>query len=151
MRVLVLGEGPDLPRLQALARELGLQDRVVFAGLRKQVGNDLQVMDAFCLPSDALESFGNAAVEAMGTGVPTVVFADSPGLTEHIVSGRSGFIVRDQAELRERLVQLVDNPDLARSIGEGGRDAVRKRYSMTGAASNYTRLYSSLADGTDRV
>jgi glycosyltransferase involved in cell wall biosynthesis len=144
VRVLVLGDGPDLPRLRAVTRELDFESQVIFAGLRAHVGNYLQVMDAFCLPSDALESFGNAAVEAMGMGAPTIVFADSPGLAEHIDSGRTGFVVVDEAELRTRLLQLADDRELARSIGEAGRSAVRERYSMAGGAANYRRLYQSL-------
>lgn len=147
VRVLILGEGPDTTRLRAIARDLDFESRVVFAGLRAHVGNDLQVMDAFCLPSDALESFGNAAVEAMGMGTPTVVFSDSPGLAEHIQSGRTGFVVDNETQLRDRLLELVDDRELARSIGEAGRTAVRERYTMDGAAGNYRRLYESLIGG----
>jgi glycosyltransferase involved in cell wall biosynthesis len=144
LRVLVLGDGPDMPRLQAIARDLGVQPRVVFAGMRGHVGNDLQVMDAFCLPSGQDESFGNAAVEAMAVGIPTIVFSDSPGLTEHMLPGRTGFVVRDQLELRDQLMTLVENRELGRSIGAAGRAAVRERYSMGGAVSEYKRLYRSL-------
>ena len=63
----------------------------------------LQVMDVFCLPSTALESFGNAAVEAMAAGLPTVVFADGGGLVEHIDDGQTGFVVADQKELEDTL------------------------------------------------
>jgi glycosyltransferase involved in cell wall biosynthesis len=148
VRVLVLGDGPDMPRLRRVVRDLDSEERVVFAGLRSHVGNDLQVMDAFCLPSDALESFGNAAVEAMGMGAPTIVFSDSPGLTEHIQSGRTGFIVDDEAQLRDTLLELMADRDYARTIGEAGRLAVRERYRMDGATGNYRRLYRSLAVGT---
>ena len=144
LRVLVLGDGPDLPRLQAIARDLGVQSRVVFAGMRAHVGNELQVMDAFCLPSDALESFGNAAVEAMAVGIPTIVFSDSPGLSEHMLPGRTGFVVGDQTELRDRLMTLIENREVGRSIGAAGRAAVRERYSVDGAVREYKRLYRSL-------
>jgi glycosyltransferase involved in cell wall biosynthesis len=144
LRVLVLGDGPDMPRLQAIARDLDVQSRVVFAGMRTHVGDDLQVMDAFCLPSNGLESFGNAAVEAMAVGIPTIVFSDSPGLTEHILPGRTGFVVRDQMELRDQLATLVENRELGRSIGAAGRAAVRERYRMSGAVREYKRLYRSL-------
>ena len=60
-------------------------------------------MDVFALPSGPEESFGNAAVEAMGVGLPTVVFADGGGLVEHVIDGETGFVVRDQAEFVQRL------------------------------------------------
>ena len=53
------------------------------ATIPEAIADYVQVMDAFCLPSTGLESFGNAAVEAMALGVPTVVFADGGGLVEH--------------------------------------------------------------------
>jgi glycosyltransferase involved in cell wall biosynthesis len=144
VRVVVVGDGPDMPRLRAVVRELDFESQVIFAGLQAHIGNYLQVMNAFCLPSDALESFGNAAVEAMGMALPTIVFSDSPGLSEHINSERTGFVVDDETELRDRLLELADDRGLARALGESGRAAVRERYSMSGAATNYRRVYQSL-------
>jgi glycosyltransferase involved in cell wall biosynthesis len=144
VRVLILGDGPDMPRLREVTKALDFESQVIFAGMHPQVGNYLQVMDAFCLPSDWQESFGNAAVEALGMGLPTVVFSDSPGLAEHIDSGRTGFVVGDEAELRDRLSELADDRELARSLGEAGRAEVRARYGMEGGAANYRRLYQTL-------
>src|SRR4051812_3724258 len=144
VRVLLLGDGPDLPRLRRITKELDFESQVIFTGVRSDVGNYLQAMDAFCLPSDALESFGNAAVEAMGSGVPTIVFSDSPGLVEHVQTGRTGFVVADEQELRDRLLELADDRELAFAIGTAGRAAVRERYNMAGGADNYRRLYESL-------
>jgi glycosyltransferase involved in cell wall biosynthesis len=144
LRVLVLGDGPDRPRLEAITRDLGFEASVVFAGMRQHVGNYLQVMDAFCLPSNAEESFGNAAVEAMGMGVPTIVFSDSPGLAEHIGAAGTGLVVDDEQQLQDQLTALIEDPLHARALGEAGRAAVRERYGMRGAERRYRELYRSV-------
>ena len=143
MRLLVIGDGPERSRLEELARELGLEDDVLFTGLRDNVPDYLQVMDAFCLPSSGKESFGNAAIEAMDAGVPTVVFADSPGLLEHVEDGQTGFVVETQSDLVEVLQRLRSDPQLRAGVGQRARASVRERYTPAGAARAYEQLYAS--------
>ena len=99
-------------------------------------------MRSACRPTSD-ESFGNAAVEAMGVGVPTVVFSDSPGLVEHIEPGETGLVVGDSRAGRA-LDALMDDPALRRRIGAEGSEAVRKRYTPGAAAARYRRLYARL-------
>ncbi len=141
VRLLVVGDGPDLPRLKARAARAGLDGRAIFAGEQKHAADYLQLMDAFCLPSTGMESFGNAAVEAMATGVPSIVFGDGGGLLEHIVPGETGFVVGDDAELVRVVHRLIDEPDLRRRVGAAGREAVRTRYTLAQAARSYRDLY----------
>ena len=143
LRLIVVGDGPERSRLEELARDLGLVGDVLCTGLRDNVPDYLQVMDAFCLPSSGKESFGNAAIEAMATGVPTVVFADSPGLLEHIEDQRTGFVVGTQNELVEVLQRLRADSKLRSDVGHRGRVAVRERYTPARAARAYEQLYAS--------
>jgi glycosyltransferase involved in cell wall biosynthesis len=99
-------------------------------------------MDVFSLPSTQLESFGNAAVEAMAVGLPTVVFSDGGGLVEHIDTGETGFIVRNQRELEATLTRLVSDADLRHRIGGRGRDVVKQRYGQEHATREYRALYT---------
>lgn len=138
-RLVVLGDGPDLPRLEREANRLQVRGQVIFTGVKSHVGDYLQVMDAFCLPS--VESFGNAAVEAMAVGVPTIVFADGGGMLEHIEPRVTGFVVASPQELEATLRRLDDEPLLARAIGSRARAAVRERYAMERAAPVYRQLY----------
>jgi glycosyltransferase involved in cell wall biosynthesis len=143
-RLVIVGDGVDRARLESVADELGVEPRVLFTGLVLQVPDYLQVMDAFCLPSTGLESFGNSAVEAMLLGVPTIVFADSRGLVEHIEDGKTGFVVADQHELRQRLELLKSDPSLRHEVGALGRETVRERYTPARAAAAYRDLYASV-------
>ena len=79
-RYVLLGDGEERERLIALAAELGLSDRVTFAGHRSDIRPYLLDADMFLLPS-LWEGFGLAAVEAMNAGLP-VIASDVPGLSE---------------------------------------------------------------------
>ncbi len=143
VRLLIVGDGIDRSRLERRVRELGVESQVVFAGRQENVADYLQIMDVFCLPSMGLESFGNAAIEAMAKEVPTIVFADGGGLVEHIEHAKTGFIVQDQLELIDTLKRLQANKELARAIGQRGGSLVRERYSLSSSALAYRSLYSN--------
>lgn len=151
LRLVVVGDGEELPRLQELADRLGVRSRTIFTGLQREVANIVQCMDAFCLPSDGNESFGNSAVEAMALGVPTIIFSDGGGTTEHIETGRTGFIVEDDADLHRTLSRLLDDPDLRCAVGAAGRATVRERYTPAAAARRYEQLYAVAARAGHRA
>ena len=141
VQLIVIGDGPARPGLEQLAAELGVGHRVRFVGRREHVGDYLQVLDVFALPSGPEESFGNSAVEAMGVGIPAVVAADGGGLIEHVEDGCTGFVVRDQAELERRLAHLARNPGLRAALGTAARASVRARYSTAAMVERYDELY----------
>jgi glycosyltransferase involved in cell wall biosynthesis len=143
VRLLVVGDGPERPRLERLAAELGIAADVVFAGLRDHIADYLQVMDVFSLPSSERESFGNAAVEAMAVGVPPVVFADSPGLAEHVEDGRTGLIAATQDEFTAALRRLLEDAAARREMGARARAAIRERYTLARSAAAYDELYAA--------
>jgi glycosyltransferase involved in cell wall biosynthesis len=141
LRVLVLGEGPEQERLRARAEQRQIARNVIFVGSTPNVADYLQVMDAFCLPSMGLESFGNAAVEAMGVGLPTIIFSDGGGMAEHIEDGRTGFVVPDNATLARTVARLMESLALRRRIGASAMEAVRARYTLARAVASYRALY----------
>jgi glycosyltransferase involved in cell wall biosynthesis len=87
-RLVLVGDGPDLGKVQRLASALGVADAVVVLGEQDPVMPLLSVADVFLLPS-AQESFGLAALEAMACGVP-VVASRVGGLSEVVDDGVSG-------------------------------------------------------------
>lgn len=151
-RLVIVGDGVDRGRLEAVVDEVGLRDRVVFTGLVLDVPDYLQVMDVFCLPSTAGESFGNASVEAMFLGVPTIVLADGGGMLEHVEHGVTGFVAADVPELTGVLTTLADDATLRREVGLRGRESAEARYSPARAAAAYRALYAdALPPGTELV
>jgi glycosyltransferase involved in cell wall biosynthesis len=141
LHCVIIGDGPDRIGLERLGDRLGISDRVTFVGQTPHVGDYLQALDIFTLPSGPEESFGNAAVEAMGVGLPTVVFADGGGLTEHIADRETGFVVHDQAEYVRRLADLVRDAGLRRELGAAALDSVRRKYTVDAMVDRYEDLY----------
>ena len=89
-RLLMVGDGPDRPAAERLAREMDIADRITFLGKLKNPLEALAIADLFLLPSES-ESFGLAALEALACGVP-VVATEAGGLPEVIRHGVSGMM-----------------------------------------------------------
>ena len=89
-RLVLVGDGPDLPRARLKVEELGIRDRVMFLGEYTPVQELLSCSDLFLLPSQS-ESFGLAALEAMACGSP-VVASRVGGLPEVIIDGETGYL-----------------------------------------------------------
>ena len=89
-KLLMVGDGPDRPEAERLAREHGIESQVFFLGKLKNPLEALSISDLFLLPSES-ESFGLAALEAMACGIP-VVATEAGGLPEVIRHGVSGML-----------------------------------------------------------
>jgi len=143
-RLLIVGDGPSRPKLEALARTLQVQTRTIFTGMKEYIGDYLQLMDVFVLPSSSAESFGNSAVEAMSQGLPTIVFADGGGLLEHIQEAKTGFIVSSPDQLAERLTALGRDRHVRMQLGAAAREYVTRKYSYDNLVASYDELYDGL-------
>lgn len=142
-KLVILGDGPDRDRLEALAgRLLGIEE-VAFVGMVSDIGAWLNALDIFSLASGPEEGFGNAVVEALAFGLPVVVCADSPGLTSHVEAGVSGLVVDDIDGMTKALEQLIVRPEMRAALGQAGRARVLETYSMDQCAAIFEPLYYS--------
>jgi glycosyltransferase involved in cell wall biosynthesis len=103
--LVIAGDGPLRKLLERRAAELALSDRVHFPGAVDDVRPILASLDVFVLPSVAVESFSNAALEAMSMGRP-VILSDIGGAREMITDGVEGYVV-SPTELPARLPALI--------------------------------------------
>jgi N-acetyl-alpha-D-glucosaminyl L-malate synthase BshA len=113
--LLLVGEGPDLPKIQARVWELGLAGHVHFLGKQTDVAQIISLADVMLLPS-AKESFGLVALEAMACGVPTVGTRVG-GIPELVESGKTGFLtpLGDTVQMAAAVLKLLrDEPLYAR-------------------------------------
>lgn len=148
-QLVVVGDGPDRARLEALAKASPVGARITFVGMYPVIGDWLAALDVFALPSGGEESFGNAAVEAMVVGLPTIVFADSPALADHVTDGETGFVVETTTELSRRLRRLIEDAGLRRRVGAASAALVASRYSMAGIVERFDSIYSLAQESAD--
>ncbi len=108
-KLIMVGEGPEKEKSEALVQDLGIQNNVIFLGQSNEVDKILCFSDLFLLPSEK-ESFGLAALEAMVNGVP-VISSNSGGLPEVNIHGYSGYLsnVGDIAEMTANGIKILEN------------------------------------------
>lgn len=126
-RLAIVGDGPERPALQALARELGVADRIVFTGeVSDPFGFTMRARLAVC--ASVYEGLGNAIIEALACGTP-VVSTDCPyGPSEILQSGRYG-----------ALTPVGDAPAMAAAISEA-LNAAPDRAALMARGLNYTAV-----------
>lgn len=117
--------------------------RVHFLGLRPDVERFLQASDIFAFPSQA-EGFPNVLLEAMACGLPCVVTPIDGIASETIEDGRNGFIVEHPAQMAERIVRLLDAPELCAGMGAAGVRVAQESFDIAGIAVRYAQMYRSI-------
>lgn len=100
-RLVFVGEGPDMPKVQCKIREMGLEDRVHFLGKQDEIAQVISMADCLLLPSEK-ESFGLVALEAMACGVPTIG-SEAGGIPELVKHGRPDSSLRSGIRKRWRI------------------------------------------------
>ena len=149
-RLLLVGDGPDLPRVERQARDLGLRDRVDVIGTVATIEDVLAQADLFLLPSET-ESFGLAALEALSCEVP-VIASRIGGLPEVIRDGENGFLrpVGDVDAMAEAALTLLRDEDLRRAFGVAGRRWAQERFSRADVVARYRALYERVLAAGER-
>ena len=134
-RFVLAGDGPGRDELEALTRELGLEERVVFAGLRSDVEDVLASLDVVVLSSFTIECFPYAILEAMAMGVPAVCTAVG-GLPEMIEDGVTGRLVppKDPAALAEGIIDVLSDEDRRRAMGVAARERLERNFTLERSA-----------------
>lgn len=141
----VVGDGPDRERLQALARGMGLEGAVVWAGAQREVRPFLERARVL-VHSSVGEGMPNAVLEAMTAGLPVAV-SRVGALASMVKDGREGFVVSpgDARGLARRLEWIFRHAGAAEAMGRRAREKARKAFSLREIADRYERLYAGLA------
>jgi len=152
LRYIIVGEGHDEGRLRALAKELGVADRVGFVGAMR----DDELPEAYATSTIYLgasrvdkeinaEGFGISFVEAGASGIPSVA-GDSGGVRSAVRDGETGIIVppTEPEAISDAIRSLLLNPDRRKQMGRAGRHAVETHY-------NWDRVARDTREFTYRV
>lgn len=150
-RLLLVGEGTDLPKICNKVKELGLQDRVTFLGKQDEVAQIISLADIMLLPSEK-ESFGLVALEAMACGVPTVA-SNAGGIPELITHGRTGYLapVGDTALMSEYAIKLLSDEVLYQSFSEACIHRAQTQFSVEQLTEQYEQIYYRLLGKTTKL
>ena len=142
------GDGPLRPQLEQQAADLGLSDRICFAGRipEQDLGAYFHACDVFCLPSvEQSEAFGLVQLEAMACSKPVVCTQLNNGVNVVNVAGETGFAVpvRDASALGQSLARLLGDSVLRQRLGDQAL-AHTEKYSVQRMTASHLRLYQDL-------
>ena len=142
---LVAGSGPEEHNLRQLTHNLGLVEQVTFVPNLRDFSAPLEAMDIFCLPS-LRQGLGTIMLDAMARGRP-VIATGVGGVYSIIRDNETGLVVppSDSSRLAERMLELLNDADRARAVGEAGRQFVRREFNVDKMVSQTAALYRKVA------
>ena len=147
----LLGDGPEKSQLESLVQSMGLQSRVFFTGRvdYEKVKNYLSLANV-CVAPDEKNEFTDhftlvKVLEYMKAGKPFVGFRLNETCA---IAGEAGCYADSFEEFVEEIEELLNNPDLARRLGEKGREAIEKQFLWEHQEKALLDLYSSVLKGS---
>jgi N-acetyl-alpha-D-glucosaminyl L-malate synthase BshA len=146
-KLLLIGDGPEMPRVVEKAQALGVQEDVVYLGKQDPLEHLLGIADVFLMPSET-ESFGLAGLEAMACGVP-VVGSRIGGLPELVVHGECGYLepMGDTDAMARRVLELLGDRDKLAAFGANARERTVQRFEAQNIVPLYERYYREVMEG----
>lgn len=141
----VPGEDWRLDELKSRAVELGIADRITWAGYRSDIPEVMAALDLLVLPSVRPEPFGMVVLEAMASGRPVIATAHG-GPLETIIDGETGYLVppAHPDDLANALRQLANDPDLCERQGKNGRARAIQEFGFERQVTAFEQLYEKL-------
>ena len=142
--VALVGRGELHEPLTALARSLGLSDRVHLLGFRPDVGSVLAAADLFAMPSLS-EGLPLALLEAMRAGLP-IIATDVGGVRTALANGEAGLLVApgDAQDLATALNWLLSQPGVAAGLAARAEAQAAQEHDFQHTADSYASLYATL-------
>jgi glycosyltransferase involved in cell wall biosynthesis len=150
VRFVIVGDGPIRAEMQRYAYELGMADRVIFVGWRRDLQRIYADLDVLVL-SSINEGTPVSAIEAMAAGCP-VAATRVGGLPDLITEGETGLLVpsEDAKALATAIDSLLKNPRARRQMGQIARGIVKERFAAQRLISDMERLYQELLGKAQR-
>jgi len=143
LRLAIIGDGEQRAELDAAIAAADIGDLVWRPGFRNETAALYRALDIFVLPS-LREGISNTLLEAMASGRAVIAtrVGGNPEILPEDVAGR--LVAPEPDAIAMAILDYIDNPDLIRAHGAGGRAHVLKNFSLDQMVKNYDRVYSSL-------
>lgn len=147
-RLVIVGDGPLRPGLQALVSECGMSGHVVLAGFRRDIPDFLRAAEMLVIPS-LREGLPMITLEAMAAGTPLVATA-IPGIVEQIDAGIDGVLVppADVKALGDAVVGVLRDGGLRQQLAAAARRKVATTFDLAKTVANTKRLYTELLEAS---
>ncbi|MEX0813075.1 MAG: N-acetyl-alpha-D-glucosaminyl L-malate synthase BshA [Chitinophagales bacterium] len=144
-QLLLIGDGPDRSKVEALCRELGICKDIRFLGKQDAIEELLAVSDLFMMPSGS-ESFGLAALEAMACQVP-VISSNTGGVPEINIDGKTGFLsdVGDYKKMASDALKLLKDENLLETFRKNAYEQA-KRFDIHNILPIYENYYREVLE-----
>lgn len=143
-QLIILGEGPERPRLERLIAHYDLSQHVTLTGNVDDPTTYLNASDIFVFPSRK-EPFGRAVLEAMSLGMPLIA-ANSGGIPEFVTDKKSGLLVplNDVEALTQAMETLATDGELAKRLGEAAQKAAGTQFTSVATTHRVMDVYDSI-------
>jgi glycosyltransferase involved in cell wall biosynthesis len=145
-RFIIVGDGVLRPALELQAKELGIAERVLFTGWRRDLPTIYADLDVLVVSSEN-EGTPVSSIEAMASGCP-VVATHVGGLPDLIINKKTGFLVqpRDADGIAASVLHLLHNPEMAHEIARNAAVAAQSRFALKRLISDMDRFYTNLLE-----
>jgi glycosyltransferase involved in cell wall biosynthesis len=142
-RLLLAGDGACRAELEALTKQLGQTEAVLFPGFVKDVPQIYAALDAFVFPSE-FEGLGTALQAAMAAGLPCIS-TKRGALSEVVDDGRTALVAGpDGKEFAAAMLRVLNDGALRKNLGDAGRREVEERFSATCMVENTIHVYEDV-------
>jgi glycosyltransferase involved in cell wall biosynthesis len=143
-RLLLAGDGSCRERLEALAKQFGLQQAIIFTGFVEDVAQVYAALDIFVFPSLA-EPLGTSLLAAMAWGLPVLAVA-SGGVPEYVDDGENGLLVAESKPdlVTDGVVRLLSSDSLREHLGQKARCKMEAQFSASCMVQNTLRAYQEI-------
>ncbi|MBU6391594.1 MAG: glycosyltransferase family 4 protein [Planctomycetota bacterium] len=150
VRLVFLGDGELKEALFVQTKTLGLENHVLFLGMRTDVPEIISASDLFVLPS-INEGFGVVLLEAMAMKCP-IVATNVGGIPEVVLDGETGILVppKDPEQLAGTIIKLIKDSTLARQLAESGYQRLKAYFDIKDTIVKIEHLYKELLEVKDR-
>jgi glycosyltransferase involved in cell wall biosynthesis len=136
------GDDKYYKEVKELVERENLKKDIIFTGWRNDIEDVIGSFDILVQPATSPEGFGLTVIEAMALRKP-VIATNVPGPSDIIVDGETGFLVPpgDIKVMAERIIYLLDNPQVAKRMGEAGRKRVEQLFNIQDTVKKIQELY----------
>jgi len=142
--LMIVGDGVLREFLEKEATSLGIIRNILFTGMRRDLKKIYPIFDIFVM-SSIFESLGNVVLEAAAFGKPVIV-TNVGGLPETMIPDKTGFVVppADVHKLADAIIYLIEHRDVAKRMGEYGRQRVKDYFCSSRVCDEVEKVYKVL-------